>query len=183
MFADGRLWGALGTAVELESGTQAGITYFVMKPHVTRHRVFATHVSQGYLGLPNNHLTFPAIGVTDDGRAAIAFSVLGPDYYPSAGYVTLDKDHRAGEIHIVAEGLGPHDGFTSYFAFNPNRLGTRWGDYGAASVDGDHIWIASEYIGQTCTFEQFKVLPLGNCGETRITTGNWYTRISKLKMK
>ena len=33
---------------------------------------------------------------------------------------------------------------------NPPR--TRWGDYGAAAVDGNSIWIASEYIATPCDY-------------------------------
>jgi hypothetical protein len=59
----------------------------------------------------------------------------------------------------------------------------RWGDYGATAVDGDSIWIGSEYIGQTCTFAEYVSglgSPTGTCGGTRSGLGNWYTRISKI---
>ena len=62
----------------------------------------------------------------------------------------------------------------------------RWGDYGAAVADGPSIWIASEYIGQTCTFNQYiqpsptNVAAFGTCGDTRGALGNWDTRISQL---
>ena len=55
---------------------------------------------------------------------------------------------------------------------------TRWGDYGAAWVDGSDIWIASEYIGQTCTLAQWEADP--TCGGTRAPLGNWGTRITRL---
>jgi hypothetical protein len=47
-------------------------------------------------------------------------------------------------------------------------------------VDGHSIWIASEYIGQTCTFAQYVAAPFGSCGATRTSLGNWYTRVSRL---
>ena len=34
----------------------------------------------------------------------------------------------------------------------PNPIRSRWGDYGAASVDGNSIWIASEYIAAACDY-------------------------------
>ena len=73
---------------------------------------------------------------------------------------------------------------------------TRWGDYGAAAVDGDSIWIASEFIADTCSYTDwggpFFVGGtgdnlLGTCGGAahgpgvRAALGNWATRISKLK--
>jgi hypothetical protein len=110
---------------------------------------------------------------------------MGEDYYPSAGYVTIDADGSVGPIHIAAEGPGPDDGFTSYKAFVGNPPRTRWGDYGAAVTDGETIWIASEYIGQTCSYSEYYPDPpnlagFGTCGGTRTSLGNWYTRISKL---
>jgi hypothetical protein len=55
----------------------------------------------------------------------------------------------------------------------------RWGDYGAAVTDGSSIWIASEYVNQTCTFNTW----LGTnfrCGNTRTQLANWGTRITKI---
>jgi len=54
----------------------------------------------------------------------------------------------------------------------------RWGDYGAAVVDGTTIWLASEYIAQTCTLAQYLSDPFGACGGTRTSLANWATRIS-----
>jgi len=122
----------------------------------------------------------PAIAMGTNGKGAIAFTVMGEDYYPSAGYVTIDASGNVGPIHIAADGLGPDDGFTSYKAFVGDPPRTRWGDYGAAVTDGNNIWIASEYIGQTCTLEQYLTGAIGSCGGTRTALGNWYTRLSKL---
>jgi len=140
---------------------------------------------QGYLALANNNLTMPAIAMGADGKGAIAFTVVGEDYYPSAGYATIDANGSVGPIHIAAAGLGPTDGFTSYKAFVGDPPRTRWGDYGAAVTDGDSIWIASEYIAQTCTYSQYYPSPpspagFGSCGATRTSLANWATRISKL---
>ena len=35
------------------------------------------------------------------------------------------------------------------------RAVERFGDYGAAVVDGETIWAAAEYIGQTCTLAEY----------------------------
>jgi hypothetical protein len=90
-----------------------------------------------------------------------------------------------GDVHIAGAGLGPSDGFTSYKAFVGDPPRTRWGDYGAAVTDGTNIWIASEYIAQTCTFEEYVegVTPdslgsFGSCGGTRTALANWSTHIS-----
>jgi hypothetical protein len=82
-------------------------------------------------------------------------------------------------IHVAAAGKGPQDGFAGYKVFNlPAPNTPRWGDYGAASVDGSKIWIASEYIGQSCTLAQYEKAPFGTCGNTRTALANWGTRVS-----
>ena len=72
-------------------------------------------------------------------------------------HVTVDEVRGAGPIQIAAEGAGPQDGFTGYVAFaDPGSAPRpRWGDYGAAVSDGKFIWVASEYIGQTCAFAEY----------------------------
>ncbi len=79
-----------------------------------------------------------------------------------------------------AAGLGPDDGFTGYNAFQYFR--PRWGDYGAAVTDGSKIWIASEYIGQTCDYQEWFLDATADftCGGTRTAYANWGTHISKI---
>jgi hypothetical protein len=175
-YSNGKVWGALDTALTINGVNKAGIEYFAVSPEDDGGRVSVA----GYLGLANNNLTYPAIGMLPNGRGAIAFTVVGQDYYPSAGYAALDQG-GAGAVHIAAPGLGPSDGFTSYKAEVGDPPRTRWGDYGAAAVDGGTIWIASEYIGQTCALAQYTTAPFGSCGGTRATLGNWATRISALR--
>ncbi len=90
----------------------------------------------------------------------------------------------------------PDDGFTSYKSQVGNPPRTRWGDYGAAAVDGNNVWLASEYIGGACDYTAWGG-PfftggtgdnlLGTCGGasfgpgTRAALGNWSTFISQFK--
>jgi hypothetical protein len=180
VFANGKLWGALDTALTLNGVNKAGIEWFIVKPSVSSAGVSGSVALQGYLGLANNNLTYPAIGVTSSGKGVMAFTVVGADYYPSAGYAGIDALVGTGDIHVAAPGLGPDDGFTSYKYYVGNPPRTRWGDYGAAVADGNSMWIASEYIGQTCTLAQYESAPFGSCGGTRTSLGNWDTRISKV---
>ena len=172
-FANGKLWGALDTAVNVGGATRAGIAFYVLNPHS------GGLFQQGTVALANNNVTYPAIAVTQSGRGILAFTLVGADHYPSAAYTSLDAKIGAGAIHVAAEGVGPDDGFTGY---NPHAsYGTRprWGDYGAAVSDGTYLWIASEYVNQTCTLSQF-VSSNFTCGNTRTILGNWSTRISRL---
>jgi hypothetical protein len=179
VFANGKLWGALDTALTLNGVNKAGIEWFIVKPSAGGTGKVAL---QGYLGLANNNLTYPAIGVTASGRGVMAFTVVGADYYPSAGYASIDAKVGVGDVHIAKAGLGPDDGFTSYKFYVGDPPRTRWGDYGGAVADGNTMWIASEYIGQTCTLAQYESPPFGSCGGTRTTLGNWDTRISELTL-
>jgi hypothetical protein len=185
-YANGMLWGANGTAVNVGGEIKAGIAWYGVSPKINgAGKVEGQVKQQGYIALANNNLTYPAIAMGANGKGAIAFSIMGEDYYPSAGYVTITADGAVGPIHVAAAGLGPDDGFTSYKAFVGDPPRTRWGDYGAAVTDGSTIWLASEYIGQTCTYAQWYPAPpstagLGSCGGTRTTLMNWYTRVSKV---
>jgi hypothetical protein len=180
VFANGLLYGALDTAVKVGGATKAGIAFYVILPGEGEEGDGSRVVRQGVLGLANNNLTYPAIGVTESGSGVIAFTLLGADNFPTAAFVTLNQDGGTGPIQIAAAGLGPDDSFTAYKAEVGNAR-NRWGDYGAAVADGGNIWIASEYIGQTCTFTQYISAPFGSCGGTRTTLGNWYTRISSVR--
>ncbi|MEO5831535.1 MAG: hypothetical protein ABIQ36_13300 [Rhodanobacter sp.] len=172
-YADGKLWGTLDTDVLLADGSHgSGINYFVINP-----RSGGLHAN-GTLALPDANLTYGAAAVTKSGRGVIAFTVVGPNDYPSAGYAGLDAKIGAGDVHIAAAGAGPWDGFTGIPYLGGGR--PRWGDYGAAAVDGNTVWIASEYIGQTCTLADYLTAPLFQCGGTRGALGNWGTRISSI---
>jgi len=183
-YANGTLWGAADTAVWANGEFKAGIAWFAVSPKINgAGKVEGQVKKQGYLSLANNNLTYPAIAMGTNGKGAIAFTVVGEDYYPSAGYALISADGSVGQIHIAKAGLGPDDGFTGYNAFQ--YFWPRWGDYGAAVTDGNNIWIASEYIGQTCTYAQYYPNPpnpadFGSCDGTRISLANWGTHISKL---
>jgi hypothetical protein len=171
-YANGELWGALDTAVNVGGQDRAGIAYFILNPN--SRKVFV----QGQAGIANTDLTYPAIGVTESGRGVIAFTLTGDNDFPSAAFAGIDAKVGMGNVQVAAAGAGPWDGFTSYVIFGSGR--PRWGDYGAAAVVGSDIWIASEYVAQTCTYSDYLVVPRGQCGGTRAALGNWSTHISKV---
>ncbi len=198
-YANGKLWGALDTALNPGGGgQQAGIAWFVINPESSKV------VKQGYLGAEGYDFTYPAIGVTKSGRGIIAFTAMGADLNPSAAYASLDVKRGAGNWTVVpgGEGAAPEDGFSNYNAFS-NPAGSpprpRWGDYGAAAVDGNSIWIASEYVASACDYTDWGGPYfdggsgdnlLGTCGYqeasgawtgTRTALANWSTYISHFK--
>ncbi len=179
VFANGKLWGALDTGAVVAGVNQASIAWYVIRPQLHDDKLKAKSVINGILALANTNLTYPAVAVTPSGRGVIGFTLVGPDNFPSAGYAGIDAIAGAGEVHIAAAGLGPQDGFTEYPDVGGSR--PRWGDYGAAVADGNNIWIANEYIGQTCNLAEYVAAPFGSCSATRTSLGNWGTRISKIK--
>jgi hypothetical protein len=182
-YANGQLWGALDTNLTVNHVNEAGIEWFVVNP------VALKVINQGYLGGNNANLTYPAIGVTTSGKGVMAFTLVGPNNFPSAAYASIDAQNGTGPIHLAQAGLGPWDGFTATKIFSPNANAMprpRWGDYGAAVPIGNTVWIASEYIGQTCTYRQYitntPASPLFTCNLTRTALANWYTRISQVEV-
>ena len=178
MFAQGKLWGALDTSLANVGSTSAGIEWFVITPSISKHGALSVAATNsGFLGLSDNNLIYPAIGVTSAGRGVMAFTVVGSDRFPSAGYALMTSS-GVGTVHVATGGLGPADGFSGYKIYNyPDPARPRWGDYGAAAVVGNQVWIASEYIGQTCSFSTYKATGF-TCGNTRTALANWDTRIS-----
>jgi hypothetical protein len=171
-YANGKLWGALDTAVDVGGVTKAGIAYYVVDPGSN------SLVKQGTLAVAGNNVSYPALGVTSSGNAVMAMTLVGHDYFPSAAYVRLDDQPGTpvSGVTVVGAGKGPDDDFSGYRGFQYNF--PRWGDYGAASVVGNTVWIASEYIAQTCTLAQYEAAPFGTCNNTRTALANWSTHIA-----
>jgi len=174
VYANGRLWGALDTAVNSSANTRAGIEWFVVNPAGG-----GSVVNEGYLAVSQNNVIYPAIAVTPSGHGVMAFTLVGRDFYPSAAFASIDAG-GVGPVQLSVQGLGPADGFSGTAVFNaPNPARPRWGDYGAAVVDGNNVWLASEYIGQTCDLSTW--LATGaSCGGTRTVLANWDTRITEV---
>lgn len=196
MYANGKLWGALDTALNPDGGAQrAGIAWFIVKPSMTSGSLSTKMAMQGYLGQAGTDLTYPAIGVTASGRGVMAFSSTGDTQFPSAGYASIDALVGTGPISIAAKGKATDDGFTSYKAQVVGPPRTRWGDYSAAAVDGSSVWIASEYVASACDYTTWGGRffgattgdnKLGTCAPspgaagTRTALGNWSTRVSQV---
>jgi hypothetical protein len=197
MYANGKLWGALDTALTVDGTNRAGIAWYIVKPDVSTGPLAANVALQGALGAVGYDFTYPAIGVTASGRGVMAFTATGDTLNPSAAFAPIDAITGVGAWNVVNGGMGAaqDDGFTSYKSQVGNPPRTRWGDYGAAAVDGNSVWIASEYIAHTCNYTDwggpFFVGGtgdnlLGTCGGashgpgTRSALANWSTRISKL---
>ncbi|EWT01440.1 hypothetical protein N865_10585 [Intrasporangium oryzae NRRL B-24470] len=192
-YANGKLWGALDTAVTVGGSNRAGIGWYVVKPGGAT--LAPKMAMQGYLGATGMDFTYPAIGVTASGRGVMAFTATGDATYPSAAYAPIDAVYGVGDWNVVpgGDGMATDDGFTGYRAQLNSAPRPRWGDYGAAAVDGSKVWVASEYISGACDYTTWGG-PffaggtgdnlLGTCAGPdhgpglRTALGNWSTRVS-----
>ncbi len=181
VYTEGRLFGTNTTQLGVHGVTRAGIAYFVVKPKVTGAGIFAKLERQGYVAAKNNNLIYSSIGLDKEGKGFITATLVGPDFFPSAAYVPFDKQRGAGFLHVAAPGAGPQDGFTETHFFTDPFFRPRWGDYSATSSDGRNVWLATQYIGQTCTLDEY--VADTSCGGTRSSIANWGTFISKLKSR
>ncbi|HWG72504.1 MAG TPA: hypothetical protein VG184_00455 [Acidimicrobiales bacterium] len=147
VFANGQLWSGLNTAVKTPQGpTLAGIAWFVTDPATgASGALSAAMAGQGYLAVNGEDVMYPSIGVTPAGKAAMAFTLVGPDYHPSAAWAPVSTS-GVGPIYVAAAGKNAADDFSAVKAFGGSGS-IRWGDYSAAVSDpSGTIWMAAEYI-------------------------------------
>jgi hypothetical protein len=141
------LYAALNTAITSPSGQQtAGLAYFGVKPRWRGHTLDGRLVTEGYVSVNGNHVAFPSIALNGDGKGMLAFSLMGPDYYPSAAYIRFDSSRGAhGQVVIVGPGVAPY----ASFGVIPGVSDGRWGDYSACSDEHNQLWAAAEMIPVT----------------------------------
>jgi hypothetical protein len=165
VYAAGRLWSGLNTAVTDGGAPRAGIAYFVVRPTSGGGTFAPSIAAQGYLAAHGANIMYPAIGVSAGGRAVMAFSLSGPRYFPSAAYAPW-RNGRFGPVYIAGAGKLPEDGFTGYKQFKYTPGIGRWGDYSAAVADSaGNIWMGAEMIPKA----------------PRTTYANWGTFIWKVR--
>jgi hypothetical protein len=150
VFADGKLWTALNTSAKTLNGpVRTAAAWFILSPAVNGGAVSASVVNQGYVAINDpsqQNVLYPSVAVNSSGKGVVAFSVVGLNFFPSAGYAPIDVN-GTGAIRVSGAGAFPDDGFTGYAQFGAsNRVG-RWGDYSAAvSDENGTIWMGNEYI-------------------------------------
>lgn len=166
IYAGGRLHATLSTAITDGSGrTVTGAAYLILAPTYRGGIPNATVVNQYVFAVEGNHLLRPAVGVDARGRGAIAVTLVGPDWYPSAAYIPIDPLVEANTVRVVGSGALPEDGFTGYNGTAFPEV-ARWGDYSSAFVaQGGSVWVLSEYIGP----------------KPRSHSANWGTFIAEVK--
>ena len=177
-FANGKLWTVLGTAAEVSGQQRTGVGWFILDASVSGANVSASIRKQGILALAGESLAYPTLGVTTSGRGVIGFTRVGETLHPGIGYASIDDVGGVGPVHMIRQGQSTQDGFTEYPPIGGNR--PRWGDYGAAAVDGNNVYLAGQYIEQPpCTLAQY-ISTNFTCFGYRSSLANWSTRVTKL---
>jgi hypothetical protein len=172
-FANGKLWSTVTTVVKTQNGpTRTGAAWFAMTPGWNGSDLTGTFTGGGYVAVNNQSVMYPSIAVTNEGKGAIGFSIVGPGLFPGAGYAKVSLATGVTEVKLTARGVFPDDGFTGYPVFDDR--GGRWGDYSAAVVDGGgSIWVANE----TIPCQEF-LGPGNGCFRARLA--NWGTLVTKI---
>ena len=161
---NGVLFGGVNTTVTSATGPpRVGIAYFAVGAVGTPAGIIAHILHQGYVAVNGENVLFPSIAVNRFGIGAMAFTLSGPDFFPSAAYVRFALGRAIGPIHITGPGALPEDGFTGYAAFGGNGV-ARWGDYSAAVFADGAIWMGNEFIPNA----------------PRTVNANWGTFLSRL---
>jgi hypothetical protein len=144
----GVLFGGVNTTVVSATGSpRVGIAYFAVGAVGTPFGIFAHILHQGYVAVNGENVLFPSIAVNRFGIGAMAFTLSGPDFFPSAAYVRFVLGRAVGSIHITGPGALPEDGFSGYAAEGSPTPGVaRWGDYSAAVFADGAIWMGNEFI-------------------------------------
>jgi hypothetical protein len=144
VYANGLLYSGVNTIIG--DGSRTGIAWFAVKPKFNSGNgtVSGRVVRQGYVAVDGDNVIYPSLAFAGEGAGVLAFTLVGPDYFPSAAYVRVGGEDTS-DVRIVADGVAPDDGFSGYVAYGGAGVG-RWGDYSAAVTDGDNVWFANEYI-------------------------------------
>ena len=163
---NGVLFGGVNTTVVSRTGpARVGIAFFTVGAVGTPAGIFAHILHQGYVAVNGENVLFPSIAVNRAGFGAMAFTLSGPQFFPSAAYVRFAFGRPVGPIHISGPGVLPEDGFSGYKSFQSPTPGVaRWGDYSAAVFADGAIWMGNEFIP----------------GTPRTVNANWGTFLSRL---
>ncbi len=172
IYSNGILYSGVNSKLKVGGASQTGAAWFAVQPNFVGPNLNANMVNQGYIAVTKNNVIFPSVGVDRDGDGAIVYTLTGPNYFPSVAYTPLSDVTASQLVHIAGAGEGPDDGFTGYPQEGGSNGVARWGDYSAASWDGERMWFAGEYIPEACTV---------NAPPCREVLFNWGTFVGSIQ--
>ena len=172
-YADGKLFGALDTGVKIQGDSLAGINWFVIDPAAS------TVVSTGFLASANLNVTYPAIATNRGRQRRHGVHARRREVTSPAPPTPRSTPLASVRSRSPRRASGPR---TASAATRPSAIHRAPAGVTTAPppFDGTDLWIASEYIGQTCTLGEWLTDPIGLCGGTRSALANWGTRISQV---
>ncbi|MCU0504591.1 MAG: hypothetical protein MUE82_02265 [Chloroflexi bacterium] len=154
VYSAGMLWGAAGTVMDVAgntAGPTVGVAWWTVRVGTLGGGLLASIAGQGYIGVKDSYLWFPAVAVSSTVRGVVAMSFSSPTRWPSVAYAQFDPFMGASTVRVAANGTAAADGFTAYPPYSRNGT-ERWGDYNAAATDeAGNVWFAAEYIGKDST--------------------------------
>jgi len=100
-YANGNVWGALDTTVNVGGQDREGVAFYVVNPNSRKL------VLQRQAGIANTDLTYPAMAVTPSGRGVMTFTLTGDNDFPSAAFAGMDAKVGMGNVQVAASGAGP----------------------------------------------------------------------------
>lgn len=139
-----------------------------------------TVMRQDYTAPAHEDAVFPSIGMNSSGKGAMAFTLTGKDYYPTAAWVRVNASNGQSKIFIAAKGKGTLDDWCEYDSTcGDGVLRARFGDYSAAVANGSTIFLSTEYVQYpNCSFSTWYDDP--SCADTRSVSVNWGTALYKV---
>jgi len=142
VMVDNTVYGSLTTAIGTGATARSAVAYWGIKPSWPNGRLKGSVRLEGIVSVDANFIQRPSIALNHQGKGIIAFSLIGPDYYPSAAYVGFDKQKGAqGPVYVAGAGVAPDIGFSGAQGGRQ-----RWGDYSAGVDEAGNVWVAAEYI-------------------------------------
>ena len=144
---NGVLFGGVNTTVTSATGPpRVGIAYFAVGAVGSPFGIVARILHQGYVAVNGENVLFPSIAVNRFGVGAMAFTLSGPDFFPSAAYVRFALGRAVGPIHITGPGALPEDGFTGYAASEATPAWPAGATTRPPSIADGAIWMGNEFI-------------------------------------
>jgi hypothetical protein len=165
-YTGGQLYSAITSTIYDGAEFVDGVEWFIVKPTFSGGALHASLIGNDYVTVKGQNLIYPAVAVDADAdHGAMIFTLVGPNYYPSAAFIKFSPTGPQGSVNILAEGAAPDDGFSGYVGIpSDEQEAGRWGDYSGAVADGENIFIATEYIS----------------GGPRDPFVNWATSVSEI---
>lgn len=167
-----------GSFYELHSA----IAWWSIRPTWSRAGFLSgTVVRQDYTAPAHEDAVFPSIGMNSSGKGAMAFTLTGKDYYPTAAWVRVNATDGQSKVFVAAMGKGSLDDWCEYDTIcGDGVIRPRFGDYSAAVANGSTIFMSTEYIQfPNCSFSDWLNDP--TCKGTRSLFVNWGTALYKIQ--